>query len=49
MQPIAPFEVVGTVVRHTGSGFAIGYENQSDEVRWLVDDVAAMMANPLDD
>ncbi len=22
VQPIAPFEVVGTVVRHTGSGFA---------------------------
>ena len=49
VQPVAPFEVAGTVIRHTESGFAIGYEDLSDEVRWLVNDVAAMVAKPLDD
>ncbi len=49
VQPIAPFEVVGTVVRHTGSGFAIGYEDLSDEVRRLVSEAAAVVAKPLDD
>ncbi len=49
VQPVAPIEVVGTVVRHTESGFAIGYEDLSDEVRRLVDDVAAMVTNPFDD
>ena len=49
VQPVAPFEVVGTVVRHTESGFAIEYGDLSDEIRRLVDDAAAMVAMPLDD
>ena len=49
VQPVAPFEVVGTVVRHTESGFAIEYGDLSDEVRRLVYDAGAMLTKPLDD
>ena len=49
VQPVAPIEVVGTVIRHTESGFAIECEEMSDEVRRLVEDSAAMVAWPLDD
>lgn len=44
VQPVAPFEVIGTVVRHTETGFAIEYEQLSDEVRRLVDDASAMVS-----
>jgi hypothetical protein len=42
----APFEVVGKVVRHVEDGFAIEYADLSPEVRRLIDDAAAMVANP---
>lgn len=44
VQPVAPFEVVGTVVRHTDTGFAISYPTLSEEVRRLVDDAAAIVS-----
>ncbi len=43
VQPVAPFELVGTVVRHTEAGFAIEYPAVSDEVRRFVDDAAAIV------
>jgi hypothetical protein len=43
VQPVAPFELVGTVVRHTENGFAIEYPTLSDEVRRFVDDAAAIV------
>ena len=46
VQPVAPFEVVGTVVRHTENGFAISYPTLSEEVRRLVDDAAAIVSVP---
>jgi hypothetical protein len=43
----APFELTGIVVRHTSSGFAIEYKDRlNPEVRKMVDDVAAMVAEP---
>ncbi|HME73167.1 MAG TPA: PilZ domain-containing protein [Myxococcota bacterium] len=41
-----PFVVVGQVVRHVEDGFAIEYADLSPELRRLVDDAAAMVANP---
>ena len=46
VQPVAPFELAGTVVRHTEDGFAIEYEADSDELKRFVDDAAALV-NPL--
>jgi len=46
VQPIQPFELVGTVVRKTPDGFAISYEVSDPEIRRLVDDVAAIVASP---
>lgn len=43
VQPVAPFELVGTVVRHTESGFAMEYETPSEEVQRFVDDAAAIV------
>ena len=43
-----PFELVGQVVRHTGSGFAIEYEKLSPEVVGFIDDAAAIL-KPLTD
>ena len=43
VQPVAPFELVGTVVRHTDDGFAIAFESLSDELRRFVDDAAAIV------
>ena len=43
VQPVAPFELVGTVVRHTENGFAIEYPDVSDEVRRFVEDAAAIV------
>ena len=36
--PASPYELVGRVVRHSSSGFAIEYEDADPEVRQLVDD-----------
>jgi hypothetical protein len=44
----SPFEVVGKVVRHVEDGFAIEYADLSPELRRLVDDAAAIVANPRD-
>jgi len=38
--PASPYELVGRVVRHSTSGFAIEYEDPDPEVRELVDGVA---------
>lgn len=43
VRPVAPFELVGEVVRHSDRGFAITIEPPSLEVRQLVDDVAAIV------
>lgn len=48
IQPVAPFELVGTVVRHTEDGFAIKYSGQTKELKRFVDDIAAMVGVPLD-
>ncbi len=39
--PASPYELVGRVVRHSSSGFAIEYEDTDLEVRQLVDEAAA--------
>lgn len=46
VQPVAPFELVGEVVRHTDRGFAIQFEKLSPELRSLVDDAAALVTVP---
>ena len=46
VQPVAPFELIGSVTRHTESGFVILYEVSDPEVRRLVDDVSAIVAAP---
>jgi hypothetical protein len=38
--PASPTELVGRVIRHSSSGFAIEYEDADPEVRQLVDDAA---------
>ncbi|HBZ69139.1 MAG TPA: hypothetical protein DEP35_05080 [Deltaproteobacteria bacterium] len=43
----SPFEVVGKVVRLVEDGFAIEYAGLGPEMRSLVDDAAAVVANPL--
>jgi len=43
VQPVAPFELVGTVVRHTDNGFAIEYPTLSEETRRFIDDAAAIV------
>jgi hypothetical protein len=48
VQPVAPFELRGRVARHTDSGFAITYELFDAEIRSLVDDVCALVADPVD-
>jgi len=39
--PASPYELVGRVVRHSTSGFAIEYEDDDPEVHELVDKAAA--------
>ncbi len=39
--PASPYELVGRVVRHSSSGFAIEYKDDDPEVRQLVDEAAA--------
>ena len=41
LAPASPYELVGRVVRHSSSGFAIEYEAADPEVRQLVDKAAA--------
>ena len=44
VQPVAPFELVGQVARHTEDGFAIQYELFDADIQRLVDDVSALVA-----
>jgi hypothetical protein len=44
IQPVSPFELVGTVVRHSDSGFAIEYKDLEPDVRQLVHEAAAIMS-----
>ena len=46
VQPVAPFELVGSVTRHTESGFVVLYEVSDPEVRHLIDDVSGMAMAP---
>jgi hypothetical protein len=46
VQPVSPFELIGTVVRSEDEGFSIAYDVESAEVRLLVDDVAALVSRP---
>jgi hypothetical protein len=46
VQPIAPFELTGAIVRHAESGFAIAYDGEDTDVRRLVDDIGAIVAVP---
>ena len=47
LEPATPFELTGHVVRHSSTGFAIEYEDNLDpDVRWMVDDAAALVAVP---
>jgi hypothetical protein len=46
IQPVAPFELEGVVVRHTETGFALLYDLKDPELRRLVDDVSAVVAAP---
>jgi hypothetical protein len=42
-----PFELVGHIVRHTDTGFAIEYKDSLDsDVRRMVDDAAAVVGVP---
>ena len=43
IQPVAPFELVGRVIRKTESGFAIAFDLVDPDLRRLVDDVAALV------
>jgi hypothetical protein len=40
ISPASPYELIGRVVRHSNSGFAIEYEDPEPEVRELVDQAA---------
>ena len=42
--PASPYELVGRVVRHSSSGFAIEYDDTDPEVRQLVDRAASPRA-----
>jgi hypothetical protein len=46
IQPVAPFQLVGRVVRITDTGFAIAYDVADPELRRLVDDVSALVVDP---
>ena len=43
VRPVQPFELVGHVARHTERGFALSIDPPSAEIRYLVDDVAALV------
>ena len=40
--PASPYELVGRVIRHSSSGFAIEYEESDSEVHQLVDEAASV-------
>ena len=44
VRPVSPFELVGEVVRHTDSGFAIAIVEARDGIQELIDDVAALVS-----
>lgn len=46
IQPVNPFQLQGTVVHASDTGFAIEYLAENDEIRRLVDDVAAIVSVP---
>jgi hypothetical protein len=46
VQPVAPFEIVGHVVRKTDAGFAMAFDLADPEIHRLVDDVAAIVNTP---
>ena len=46
VQPVAPFELEGLVVRHTDTGFAVTYDLTDPELCRLVDDVSAVVSDP---
>ena len=44
VQPVAPFELSGEVVRHSGTkGFALAFKDLTPELRQLVDDAATIV------
>ena len=47
VRPVAPFTLQGQVARITESGFAVTYELFDSEIRRLVDDVGAIVAEPV--
>ena len=46
VHPVAPFELIGRIVRRTDSGFAIEYDVNDPEVRRVVDDVSGLVTPP---
>jgi hypothetical protein len=46
IQPVAPFELLGHVARHTDSGFAMRCDIFDPEIRRLVDDICALVELP---
>ena len=46
VRPVDPFELVGSVVRHTSDGFAVEFEKLDPDTQSLVDDVAAIVSVP---
>ena len=46
VQPVSPFQLQGNVVHRTENGFAIEYLAENEEIRRLVDDVAAIVDVP---
>jgi hypothetical protein len=44
VHPVAPFESEGVVVRRNTTGFAIEHSVESEDLRRLVDDVAAIVS-----
>lgn len=47
VRPVAPFELVGNVVRHSNEGFAVEFEKLDRELRSFVDDAAAIVSVPI--
>jgi len=44
LQPVSPVNLTGEVVRHTDTGFAIHFEETTDALRQLVDDIGALVS-----
>ncbi len=45
VRPVSPFELVGEVVRHTDSGFAVAIVEDRDEIQEMIDDVAEAVSS----